>query len=136
MHRFCLFLHRCFPHTDECPICVLRYTFHAGASTLLVNTKVEQSEPVHDPLAPQSTGSSAQCYIWRDTLSEPKRCSLLRCEIHSPTFFHIIGTAHLNWNPFLISCGGITIFEGVVDKVHAHRRLCATALFSSLTSIT
>ena len=46
----------------------------------------------------------------------------------------IVGTAHLDWNSFLFSCAGITLLEGVVDKVDGHLRLCATALFFTLTS--
>ena len=45
MRRFCLLLHPCFPHTEERPTGLLRYRFHTGALVLLVNTKVEQSEP-------------------------------------------------------------------------------------------
>ena len=83
LRRFCLLSLRCFPHIIQknVPQGLLRYHFHTGALALLVNTKMEQSEPAHDPLTSQSTGSSAQHYVWRDTLSEPKRCSLPRCEI-------------------------------------------------------
>ena len=38
----------------------MRSRFHTAALALLVNTKVEQFEAAHDPLASQSTGSSAQ----------------------------------------------------------------------------